>query len=197
MRKAICILSLLLICSVANANIMQTENFMAGMANQVNLLIGSQSGNSNNFLTIQNNQNENNTLGSIASQTQLGFFNQTAGAAGVTALIGSLQTLGVSAMHGQTVVDGVGLKGQMQALGLEAGNAVTRAAGAGMGVGQQTMMVQQGHSGINHLGLASEASTVFGQQTASVEGAAGSIGQAGSTTTVTVSQAQGSMAPTP
>jgi hypothetical protein len=195
MRKAISILGVLLICSVASADVVQIESFIANMGNGVNLVIGSQSANSNNFLTVQNGQNENNTLGSNAAQSQLGFFNQNAGAAGLTANIGSLQTLISTAAQGQMVIDGVGIKGQMQTLNLGAVNMVNRAAGAGWGIGDQTMMVQQGHTGSNHLGQASQASTVFGQQTASVNGAAGSVGQAGSTTGVSVSQSQGSMVP--
>jgi hypothetical protein len=188
-------LGILLICSAANANIMQWEQFGVGMGNGVNLFIGTQQLNSNNFLTIQNNQQENNTLGSAGTQNQIGFFNQNAAGAGVTALIGSDQGLVVCAGQGNIVVDGVGLKGQTQGSGINATNLVARAAGAGWGTGDQTYLVQQGQMGANHLGQGIENSTAFGQQTASVNGVAGSQGAAGSSTTVAVQQVQGNMDP--
>lgn len=195
MKKAIALLSVMLICSVASANIIQWEQFGVGMNNGVQLLIGSQQLNSNNFLTIQNDQTESNTLGSAASQNQLGFFNQNAAGAGITANIGSLQGLVVMAGQLNMVEDGVGLKGQTQGIGINATNNVARAAGAGWGTGDQTFLVQQGHTGYNHLGKGIENSTVFGQQTANVNGIAGSQGQAGSSTTVAVHQVQGSADP--
>jgi hypothetical protein len=167
--------------------VLHFQDFSTTMLNGINLSHGSQNANSDNFATIQNDQQSVGSCGTFAREGQTAFFNQVGEAHGECALIDLDQSiLGLGAQQ-QQIGDGTDPKYEAQSLTLDGQQLVSKTDGGGSAIGDQIMTLSQdqnGGSGLN------QSSTVFGTQNTTVNGMPGATGAAGSQLFVTTTQEQ-------
>jgi hypothetical protein len=184
------LMAVVLVSTVAVADISQTQNFLSGLANSVNLVQCETQANSCNSLILDNKQCAIGGCATSADQFQVGVFNQSASGSGLCATVGVLQEVAAAGQQVQLIGNGVGPKGQQEVLTLSAGEAVTKQNGQGTGSGSQLVALSQGQTGTNAAGTVSQSSAVVSTQGAFVNGIPTAVGQAGSTTQVSTSQTQ-------
>jgi hypothetical protein len=184
------LIAVVLVSSVALGDISQTENFLTGLCNSVNLIQCETQANSCNSLILDNKQCAIGGCGTEASEFQMGVFSQSANASGLCATVGVLQEVAAAGMQIQAIGNGVGPKGQQETLTLTAGEAVTKQNGGGNGAGQQLVALSEGQTGTNCAGTVNQSTAVVSTQGAFVNGIPTAVGAAGSTTQVATSQTQ-------
>lgn len=184
------LMAVVLVSTVAVADISQTESFLTGLANGVNLVQCETQAASSNSLLLDNKQCAIGGCGTSGEQFQVGIFTQSAAANGNCAMIGVLQNVAAAGQQVQLITNGVGPKGQQETLTLSAGQAVAKQDGAGTGTANQLVALSQGQTGTNVAGTVRQSSAVVSTQGAFVNGIPTAMGQAGSTTQVTTTQTQ-------
>jgi len=184
------LIAVVLVSTVALADISQTENYLAGLCNNVTLLQCETQANSCNSLIIDNKQCAIGGCATEASEFQMGVFNQSASAAGLCASVGVIQEVASAGMQVQLIGNGVGPKAQQETLTLTAGEAVTKTAGQGSGNANQFVALAEGQTGTNAAGTVNQSTAVVSTQGAFVNGIPTAAGMAGSTTQVSTSQTQ-------
>lgn len=167
------------------------QDFGTTLQNGLTLLGGNQNAQSDNFVTINNQQNSfGGACGLIACENQTAFISQVGNANGICAVIDLEQAATALGTQQQTIGDGVGPKLGTQLLNLSAGQVATKTDGGGSVTGSQIMALSQDQNGANSAGPMSQSSIVFGQQNTNVSGAPGATGAAGGTLVVTTQQEQ-------
>jgi len=184
------LIAVLLVASVSLADISQTETYLAGLGNGVNLVQCETVAGSTNNLIIDNKQNALSGCYTLGCEFQMGVFRQAANANGICSTIGVIQEIGSGGAQVQLIGDGVEPKMQQEQLALTAGQAVTKTNGQGTGTADQMAALAQGQSGANCAGTVSQSSAVVACQDAFVTGIPTAQGAAGATTTVQTSQTQ-------
>ena len=184
------LIAVVLVSSVALGDISQTENFLTGLCNSVNLVQCETQANSCNSLILDNKQCAIGGCAAEASEFQMGVFNQSASASGLCATVGVLQEVASAGMQIQAINGACGPKGQQETLTLTAGEAVTKQNGQGNGAAQQLVALSEGQTGTNAAGTVNQSTAVVSTQGAFVNGIPTAVGAAGSTTQVSTSQTQ-------
>jgi hypothetical protein len=184
------LMAVLLVSAVALGDISQTQNYLAGLNNGVDLTQCETTAGTLNNLMIDNKQCAVGGCATEAQQFQVGVFKQDADAGGLCAVIGVLQTVESPASQVQLITNGVGPVGQQENLSLEIGQAATKSAGAGSGVATQLAALAQGQTGANAAMLGHQSSSVVIGQKTGVEGSPTAQGMAGATLTATTNQIQ-------
>jgi hypothetical protein len=184
------LVAVLLVTSVTMADVIQTENYLAGLGNAVTLVMCQTDATSANNLILDNTQCAVGTCGVTASEYQMGIFRQAAGASGTCTAIGLLQEVASGGIQNQNIGNGVGPKGQTEASALTATQTLTKANGEGTGTASQLAALSTGQTAANCAGTVSQSSAVVNCQDAYVHGIPGATLAAGSTTQVSTSQTQ-------
>lgn len=166
----------------------QVQNTDIGLTGTIQLLGGDSAGNTEQSLTVRNEQSAQTAHGAYAGQTLVGSFGQVGHASGNAAMIGVVQDLGVVARQAQLVHNGFGSKTQTQSVGLVAEQGVAKTVGAGEASGLQQIHLLAGQEVSNAAGVMSQSSAIIGMQKADVSGAATASAQ--NTMNVTTVQSQ-------
>ena len=184
------LIAVVLVSTVALADISQTENYLTGLVNNVSLITCETAASSTNSLIIDNKQCAIGGCAAEASQFQMGVFNQAGSASGLCATVGVLQEVASAGMQVQLISGACGAKGQQETLTLNAGEAVTKTNGQGTGTASQFVALAEGQTGTNAAGTVNQSTAVVSTQGAFVNGIPTAVGAAGSTTQVSTSQTQ-------
>jgi hypothetical protein len=184
------LVAVVLVSAVAVADVGQTQNYLAGLNNGINLIQCETTAGSLNSLIIDNKQCAVGGCATEAHQFQMGVFNQTAKADGLCAVIGLLQTTDSPAMQVQLITNGVGPVGQQEDLTLEVGQAATKTGGGGSGLASQLAALTQGQGGSNAAIAVHQSSGLVSGQKTGVSGSPTSQGTAVATLEATTSQVQ-------
>ena len=168
----------------------QMQDVTIGLTNAVDLLHGHQTGNSQQNLCLDTDQDINNGL---VHQNLLGNFVQVGNAQGDCAAVDITQTLVAGGSQAQSVGYCVEPKMQAQSLGLAAGQGLARSYGLGGGDANHVVVLQEGQTATNSAGIMAGNSNVVGLQNSIVNGTAGSTGGIGTTMGVETVQSQSSL----
>jgi hypothetical protein len=183
----------LLIGSVACADLMQDQLTGIGLTNAVALMHGDQHAGSMQNLVVDNAQAGTGICGTMAEEFLFAAIGQSADACGVCGLVDVVQVLGIDGMQAQMVGDGVGPKAQAQSLDVVAAQALGKADGMGVADALHTIVVNEGQYANNAAGVLSESATVMGMQTSTIQGQPGATGIVDSTMAVSTTQTQASL----
>lgn len=195
MSKAITVTTVfvLLIGSVASADLIQDQLTGIGLTNAVALMNGDQHAGSMQNLVVDNAQTATGMCGSMAEEYLFAAIGQSADACGVCGLVDAVQILGIDGMQAQMVGDGVAPKAQAQSLNVVAAQALGKADGMGVADALHTIVVNEGQYASNAAGVLSESATVMGMQTSTIQGQPGATGIVDSTMAVSTTQTQASL----
>jgi hypothetical protein len=184
------LIAVMLVSSVALADVSQTESYLAALGNGVNLVQCQTSADSTNNLIIDNKQDAIGGCQTTGNQFQMGIFRQAASAEGVCATIGIPQNVASTGTQLQLIGDGVGSRAQQENLGLIAGQTITKINGQGEGTASQFVALSGGQTGANCIGPVGQSSALVSCQDAFVTGIPTAQSMAGATTQGTTAQAQ-------
>lgn len=168
----------------------QMQDVGITLTNAVDLLHGHQTGNSQQNLCLDTEQDINNGL---INQRLLGNFVQVGNACGDCAIIGIAQTLSAGGSQAQTVGYCVEPKMQAQSLGLLAGQGLGRSGGQGGGDANHVIVLQEDQTAVNSGGIMAGNANVVGMQNSVLNGSAGSTSAVGTTMGVETVQSQSSL----
>lgn len=166
----------------------QVQNTDIGLTGTIQLLGGDSAGNTEQSLTVRNEQSAQTAHGAYAGQTLVGSFGQIGHASGDAATIGVVQDLSVIARQAQLVHNGFGSKTQTQSVGLVAEQGITKTVGTGEANALQRIHLVAGQEVSNAAGVMSQSSAITGMQKADVSSAATASAQ--NTMNVTTVQSQ-------
>jgi len=183
----------LLIGSVASADLIQDQLTGIGLTNAVVLMNGDQHAGSMQNLVVDNAQAATGMCGSMAEEYLFAAIGQSADACGICGLVDAVQVLGIDGMQAQMVGDGVAPKAQAQSLDVVAAQALGKADGMGMADALHTIVVNEGQYANNAAGVLSESATVMGMQTSTIQGQPGATGIVDSTMAVSTTQTQAAL----
>ncbi|UCD51069.1 MAG: hypothetical protein JSW27_00250 [Phycisphaerales bacterium] len=195
MSKAIAtsMVFVLLVGSSALADLIQDQFTEIGLTNAVSLIHGDQSASSMQNLVVDNAQYNHGLDGDQAREYLFAAVGLSADASGNCGLVDVIQVLGIEAMQGQTVGDGMGAKAQMQTLDMVSAQTLSKADGQGSADALQTIVVNESQTVNNAAGITNSSSHVMGMQSASINGAPGASNLVDSTMTVTTAQSQAAL----
>jgi hypothetical protein len=176
----------LLVASSCFAGLVHDQITAVGLNNAINLLHGSQQAGSLQNLVVDNEQSAEGT----AVQSLFTSLGQVGNALGNCALVGLDQELSIAGTQAQDVGDCCDPKGQLQALGVSAGQTLAKADGEGNADALHTIVLMAGQSADNAAGNLTDSQTVMGMQTPNITGAAGATGLVGTVMNVTTTQMQ-------
>jgi hypothetical protein len=183
----------LLASSGALAGLVQDQFTGIGLTNAVALMNGDQHASSMQNLVVDNAQNATGICGGLAQEYLFAAVGQSGNANGSCGLVDVIQVLGLDAMQGQTVGDGMDPKVQMQTLDILGAQALCKADGQGSADALQTIVVNEGQRANNAAGVMNETATVMGMQSATINGAPGATSLVDSTMAVTTAQSQAAL----
>jgi hypothetical protein len=131
-----------------------------------------------------------NSCGVDAVESQVADLSQSATATGQCGILNVQTYLDAAGSQNQIIGFSTSPKGQQQTLGLAAQQVVTRADGAGSGVGTNSALLSQTQAGSNAGGSVFESSLIDACQLSNTGGAANSTTALASTLVATTTQAQ-------
>ena len=167
----------------------QMQDVGITLMNAVDLLHGHQTGNSQQNLCLDTEQDINGVI----TQRLLGNFVQVGNACGDCAIVGVTQSLLAGGSQAQTVGYCVAPKMQAQSLGLQAGQGLGRSQGPGGGDASHVIVLQEDQTAINSGGIMAGNANVVGMQNSVLNGSAGSTSGVGTTMGVETVQSQSSL----
>lgn len=183
----------LLVGSSVLANLIQDQYTGIGLTNAVTLLHGDQQASSMQNLVVDNSQYTTGLCGDVAKEYVFAAVGQSADASGICGLVDVVQVLGIDAAQGQTIGAGTGAKAQMQTLDTVSAQALCKADGQGSADALQTLVVNEGQTGLNGIGRMDESAQVMGMQSATINGAPGASSLVDSSMAVTTAQSQAAL----
>jgi hypothetical protein len=183
----------LLVASNSFANLIHNQGTGIGLTNVIELLHGDQSASSTQNLVVSNDQSATGVCGASAAQSLFNSLGQVGNAWGECALVGLTQDIGITGNQSQDLGDACDPKAQVQSLGLEACQALSKSDGAGGGDAVHTIVLTAGQSGTNAAGSLNESQNILGMQTSNITGHAGATGVVSSVMDVCTSQTQAAL----